>query len=129
MTPAVEFDFDADAPHVVAVTFYNDAVNVNKLIFEIARFNFSTFDTRDFDITPITLEGGKGVSVSTFGDYDEAVDYINRFARANSMMMSNIRLTPLPVADLDRLIVNSMTIDDYIKARAQALSAEEQPEQ
>lgn len=123
-TQGVEFDFNPDTTHVVAVTFDNSTVNMNKLIFEIARFNFSTFDTRDFDITPIGLEGNTGLSIATFGNYNDALDYISRFVRANSAMMNTVRLTPLPLADLDRLIVNSMTIDHYIKTRAEALAAE-----
>ncbi|MDE6808632.1 MAG: hypothetical protein K2J42_00880, partial [Muribaculaceae bacterium] len=55
-------------------------------------------------------------------DYDDALDYISKFSRVNRQLMSVVRLTPLPVGDLDRLIVNSMTIDSYINARSQMIA-------
>ena len=118
----LEFDFATDVPHAVAVTLDSTAVNINKLIFEIARFNFATFDTRDFDILPINMPEGKSLAIARFDDYDDALDYISKFSRVNRQLMSVVRLTPLPVVDLDRLIVNSMTIDSYINARSHMIA-------
>ena len=52
-----------------------DSVNENQLLFEMARYNFTNFLVRSFDITIDEDEGMHRMHISGFLSYDEAMQY------------------------------------------------------
>ncbi len=115
------FKFDKNSAHQVVFSFESDNVDANKLIYEIAKFNFSTFDVEDFDISPV----GKNLLVGQFDNYDHAESYIKMFVNSNRQLISQLRLTPISTADLEVLTDNGATIDDYLTVCADAISKNE----
>ena len=66
---------ELDAPHVVILAFRTDSVDTNQMLFELAKYNFTNFLVRNFEIE---VEGDEGISrltVSGFLSYDEATQY------------------------------------------------------
>ncbi|MGN0280884.1 MAG: tetratricopeptide repeat protein [Prevotella sp.] len=64
-----------DMPHVVIIAFRSDSVSTNQMLYELARYNFTNFLVRNFEIE---VEGTEEISrlvVSGFLSYDEAAQY------------------------------------------------------
>lgn len=79
-----------------------DSVDENKLLFELARFNFTNFIVRNFDVVIEEQGGLHRMRVSGFMSYDEALQYarqlhsnrnVNTLARkARSIVISDANL-------------------------------------
>lgn len=79
-----------------------DSLDENKLLFELARFNFTNFIVRNFDVTIEEFDGLHRMRVSGFMSYDEALQYarqlhsnrnVNALARkARSIVISDANL-------------------------------------
>ena len=115
------FTFDRAAVHEVVFSFDSDSINVNKLIYEIADFNFSTFDVEDFDINRF----GENLSVGKFDNYEHAESYIKMFVRSNIQPVNKVRLTAISADDLEAMTSNAISVDDYLSARSKAWSTSE----
>ena len=58
------------------VVYKPDSVNENQLLYELARYNFTSYMVRNFDITIEQDELGlHHMQVSGFRNYDEALQY------------------------------------------------------
>lgn len=71
--------------YVFAIAYERDSIDENQLLFEIARYNFTTFTVRNFDMT---VEKGDGINmfqVRTFLNYDEAYIYMHRLLNDEEM--------------------------------------------
>ena len=49
------FERDPDAPQYFVLAFPRDSVNSNQLLYDVARFNFSSFVVKDFDMEPMSF--------------------------------------------------------------------------
>ncbi len=68
--------FERNAEHVFLLAYQTDSVNQNQLLFELARYNFSNFMVRNFDIeVDQDANGLCRMLVSGFNSYDEARQY------------------------------------------------------
>ena len=57
------------------LTYEPDSVNENKLLFEMAKFNFTHFLVRNFEITITEIGGPHQMQIDGFRSYDEAYQY------------------------------------------------------
>ncbi len=49
------FERDPNSPQYLVLAFPRDSVSANQLLYEVARFNFSSFTVRDFDLEPMSF--------------------------------------------------------------------------
>lgn len=95
---------------------YNpDSVNENQLLFEMARFNFSNFLVRDFDLEIADLEGLHQMQVSGFRSYDEAYQYARQLVDTKSVVSKlNKNTKTLIISDNNlKLIGTQFSYADY----------------
>ena len=64
-----------DERFMFILAYEPDSVNENQLLFEMARYNFTNFLVRSFDITIDEDEGLHRMHISGFLSYDEAMQY------------------------------------------------------
>ncbi len=95
---AREFIADRDVPFVFMIAYEPDSLDENKLLFELAKFNFTSFLVRNFDITTEDVDGLHRMGVAGFRSYDEALQYARQ-------LYSNPRL--LELTEKSRSIVIS----------------------
>ena len=69
------FSDERNTPYVFLLAYQPDSVNGNQLLFEMAKFNFTTYLVRNFDINVEEVDGLCRMSVKGFRSYDEAVIY------------------------------------------------------
>ncbi len=72
------FSAEKNCDFVFCVAYERDSVNENQLLFEMARYNFTNFTVRNFDISFDRGQGINMLQVRTFLNYDEAYIYLHR---------------------------------------------------
>lgn len=69
------FDTNRNCPHSLLLTISPEKNNKNLLLYATARFNFSKFKLRKFEINPTRLPSGETLKISTFHTFEEASQY------------------------------------------------------
>lgn len=70
-----EFSADRYQPFVFVLAYPSGSVNQNQLLFEVARYNFSNYLMRNFDLSFLSQQGVDMLKVSEFSNFDEAYTY------------------------------------------------------
>ena len=73
-----EFSADRYQPFLLVLAYPEDSINQNQLLFELARYNFTNFMMRNFDISFSSEKGIGFCTVSEFLNFDEAWLYRKR---------------------------------------------------
>ena len=94
-----------------------DETKLNKLLYEVALFNFSQFLIRDFDLQkmPVWLDGS-ALRISGFESLDETEWYLGLVAKNEdlSRFMRENKITPLCITEENyQLIPGKLSIEDY----------------
>lgn len=79
------FNPEKNTNFVFVIAYERNAVDENQLLYEMARYNFTAFTVRNFDIS---MEKGDGIDmmqVRTFLNYDEAYIYLHRLLNNDDM--------------------------------------------
>jgi hypothetical protein len=74
-----------DERFMFILAYEPDSVNENQLLFEMARYNFTNFLVRSFDITIDEDQGMHRMHISGFLSYDEAMQYARQLYADKAM--------------------------------------------
>ena len=111
---ARQFTADRNKEFLFIIAYHPDSLNENQLLFEMARFNFTTFIVRNFDINISDDDGIHRMEISGFRNFDEAHQYaeevfaqsniVNRMRKARCILISNENM---------ELLGRQYSYDDY----------------
>ena len=107
---------DRDVPFLFILAYEPDSVNENQLLFELARYNFTNFMVRNFDLQ-IEQEGLlHRMVVSGFMNYDEALQYARKLYAAESLATLLQPCQSLVVSQHNLALIGTrFSYDDYAK--------------
>lgn len=110
------FSADRNDRFVFLLAYSPDSVNENQLLFEVAKYNFTTYMARNFDISIEDLQGLHRLQVSGFQNYDEARQYANELHQQASILrlISKARSYVISEPNLE-LLGRTLSYDDYDK--------------
>lgn len=96
------------------IAYEHDSIDVNQLLYEVARYNFSNFSVRSFDIEIQPGDGIDLLKVSSFLNYDEAYIYIHKIMNDKQMAYKLEGLKMFIISD-DNLkkIMKGLSFADY----------------
>ena len=77
-TAVREFSDERFAAFTFMIAYKPDSTDENRLLFELARYNFTSFLVRNFDIAVEDADGIHRMKVSGFRNYDEALQYVRQ---------------------------------------------------
>ncbi|MCM1255936.1 MAG: tetratricopeptide repeat protein [Duncaniella sp.] len=108
------FTFKTDEPHYLTLLFDITETPQNELLYEVARYNFTTYLTRDFDLEMMNF-GNLGILlVKGFANHSEASKYLSKYQNSISSGLSMpVRPIIISRSDFDRLSVSGASFDDY----------------
>lgn len=108
------FSEERAAPFIFMLAYEDGSVNDNQLLFEIARYNFTNFMVRNFEITMPRQGGITMLQVSGFMNFDEAWSYRQRLYADGNMAtrLSGIRSYLLSEENL-KLLFEGHSFDEY----------------
>jgi len=84
-TGTIELSAERNDNFMFILAYEPDSVNENQLLFELARYNFTNFLVRNFDIQLDEDNGLHRMRVSGFLSYDEALQYARQLYADNAM--------------------------------------------
>ena len=110
------FVAERNTPFSFLLVYQPDSVDGNKLLFELARFNFTNFIVRNFDITTDEQGGLQRMIVGGFLSYDEALQYARQlYGNAGiARMAAKARAIIISDANLE-LLGTQYSYNDYDK--------------
>lgn len=110
------FDPSCKGPHICMLTYATDSIDANRLLFEVARHNFSTYTVRDFDIDRFSF-GQLGVIVikgmTSFADVE---DYCRQLlADKNVAITEKVRPVFISQKNYDILLGEGRSLGEYFQ--------------
>ena len=106
-TKADTLSADPNQKFLFILAYESDSVDQNQLLFEMARYNFSNFLVRNFEISTDEDQGLQRMLISGFLSYDEALQYARqlyanevmaeKLAKCRSLIISEVNLPLLGV--------------------------------
>ena len=113
-TVADTLSTDRNQQHLFMLVYQPDSVDENLLLFEMARYNFTNFLVRNFEIQIDEDSGLHRMRVSGFLSYDEAMQYARQLY-ANRLMADRLRpCRSIVISEANlALIGRQFSYDDY----------------
>lgn len=107
---------ERNASFVFLLAYDPDKTNENQLLFEMAKYNVTSYMARYFDINIEDLEGLHRMQISGFNSYDEARQYANAVYQqpAIKRLLGNVRAYVISEPNL-KLLGTSHTYEEYEK--------------
>ncbi len=108
-----KFKVDYDASHLLILAFATDSIDANNLLFEIAKYNFSNYMVRDFDLELVRFDELSMIIIKGFNNFQEIANYRLRMALPDGFALFS-GITPVMITDNNfRLLMQGKTFDDY----------------
>ena len=97
------------------IVYHPDSLSENKLLFEMARFNFTSFYVRNFEIDIEDIEGLHQMKLSGFRSFDEAFQYARQlFNNKNITAQLSKNTKAIIISDKNlKLIGTAFSYKDY----------------
>lgn len=105
---------DADFSFIIA--YRPDSVDENRILFELARYNFSNYLVRNFDIVIDDVDGLHRMLVRGFKSYDEALQYARHLYTNKNITVLMEKCRPIIISDKNlELLGTQYSYNDYDK--------------
>ncbi len=113
---ANQFKPDVNAPYLFLLAYPTGEVNEDHLLFEVARFNFSSFIVKDFDLSFVKSYGVSMMVVKPFSGLDETLYYMHLLYKDKDLAvkLSGLRAVIISETNYD-LLMKYYSFDDYAK--------------
>ncbi|MBO4597508.1 MAG: tetratricopeptide repeat protein [Bacteroidaceae bacterium] len=109
-----EWNKNEEGTHLFMLAYENGKVNENQLLFEIARYNFSKFMVRNFDLSFVRNNGIGMLQVKPFINMKEAIRYSQQLFAADEMRdkLAGLRVVIISEENM-KLLGEYYSFDDY----------------
>lgn len=112
----LEVVLDPDAPQMLALVYPRDRVNAALLLYDVARFNFSTFVVRDFDLEQMDF-GPLGILlIKGFENQRDLDRYRRTMQNSGFEFPPDVRPVPISEANFELLLRQGRSFDEYFEA-------------
>ena len=110
------FTDERNANFAFLFVYQPDSINENQLLFEVAKFNFTHYLVRNFDLSIEEQDGLRQMKLTGFRNYDEAWQYARTITQQESVAKAsrNSRLVIISESNLE-LLGRAFTYQDYEK--------------
>lgn len=118
------FELDPDAPQYLVLAYPRDEINGNELLYEVARFNFSSFVVKDFDLEPMSFGNVGLIVVKGFSNLRELENYRRVMTRRDFRLPEGVRPIMISRHNFELLLKEGRSFEEYFRFEEQALSDE-----
>lgn len=113
------FERDPEKPQYLVLAYARDSVNANQLLFDIARFNFSSFVVKDFDLEQLSFGNIGLLVVKGFANLRELEHYRNVMARSDLELPPTVRPIMISKANFELLLREGRSLEEYFRFEEQ----------
>ena len=105
---------ERNAPFVFLIAYPNDSLDDNQLLYDLARYNFTAYTVRQFDINKVSVGGLTQFRISGFANYDEAHMYAQKIFKNESLAEKLRHTHTFLISDKNlKLVGVNYSFDDY----------------
>lgn len=110
-----EFKDNPNSPHYLVYAFPRDSVNANRLLYDVARFNFSSFVVKDFDLEQMAFGNIGLLVVKGFDSLKDLEHYRTVMHKSDVTLPAEV--TPIMISkyNFDLLLRQGRTFDEYFR--------------
>lgn len=109
------FERDPNSPQYLVLAFPRDDINANQLLYEVARFNFSTFTTQDFDLEQMSFGNVGLLIIKGFRNVRQLEHYRSVMAKSDLELPEEIRPIMISRPNFELLLREGRSFDEYFK--------------
>jgi tetratricopeptide (TPR) repeat protein len=109
------FERDPNAPQYLVLAFPRDSVSANQLLYDVARFNFSSFVVRDFDLEPMSFGNVGLLIVKGFGNLKQLEHYRTVMAEKGFELPEGVRPIMISKANFELLLREGRSFEEYFR--------------
>ena len=114
VTDTRQLSAERNTPFVYMAVYAPDSVDENRLLFNIARYNFTSYLVRNFDIAIEDVGGLHSMTISGFRNYDEALQYARQLHSQKPVAQLMAHARSVIVSEENRkLLGQQFSYDDY----------------
>ena len=107
------FERDPNKPQYLVIAFPRDSVNANQLLYELARFNFSSFVVKDFDLEPMSFGNIGLIVVKGFDNLRQLERYRTVMGESDFQLPEGARPIMISKANFELLLREGRSFEDY----------------
>ncbi len=117
------FSDERNANYIFMFVYQPDSVNENQLLFEMAKYNFTTYLVRNFDMKIESLERLHRMIITGFRNYEEACLYANAVSQQASITQLTRKARSLIISESNLALIGiRLTYNDYDKFYTEQLA-------
>ncbi|MCH5230451.1 MAG: tetratricopeptide repeat protein [Muribaculaceae bacterium] len=113
------FERDPDAPQYLVLAFPKDSINPNTVLYEVARFNFSSFIVKDFDMEQMSFSNIGLLIIKGFANLRELEHYRTVMENSDLNLPSEVMPIMISKANFELLLREGRTFEEYFRFREQ----------
>ncbi len=119
-----DFTRDPDSPQYLVFAFPRDEVNPNQVLYDVARFNFSSFVVKDFDLEQMGFSNIGLLIVKGFANMRELEHYRSVMERGDLNLPDLVRPVMISKHNFEVLLKGGYSFEDYFRFQEDAEAEE-----
>ena len=109
------FERDPNAPQYLVFAFPLDSVNPNLVLYDVARFNFSSFQVKDFDLEQMSFSNIGLLIVKGFANLRELEQYRTVMEKSDFQLPVEVRPIMISKANFELLLREGRSFEEYFR--------------
>lgn len=114
------FERDPNAPQYLVLAFPLDSINPNLVLYDVARFNFSSFVVKDFDLEQMSFSNIGLLIVKGFANLAELEHYRTVMEKSDFQLPPEVRPIMISKANFELLLREGRSFEEYFRFQEQA---------
>lgn len=109
-----EFTLDVNEPQLLVLLFATNQVSANQLLYDVARFNFNTFDVRDFDLEQMAFGELGMIIIKGFNNQQELSRYRQILSNDSQFILpQQVRPVEISAKNFELLLNEGRSFEEY----------------
>lgn len=122
------FERNPESPQYLVLAFPRDSVNANALLYDVARFNFSSFVVKDFDLEPMSFGEIGLLVIKGFSNLRELEHYRSVMSRNAFELPEGVRPIMISKHNFELLLNEGRSFEEYFRFEAEPPAPADLPE-
>lgn len=109
------FERNPDAPQYLVLAFPRDSVSANQVLYDVARFNFSSFVVQDFDLEPMSFGNVGLLVIKGFPNLRMLEHYRAVMAEKKFSLPEGVRPIMISKSNFELLLREGRSFEEYFR--------------
>ena len=109
------FERDPEKPQYLVLAFPRDSVSANQVLYDVARFNFSSFVVKDFDLEQMSFGNVGLLIIKGFDNLRQLEHYRSVMARSDFRLPEGVRPIMISKANFELLLREGRSFEEYFR--------------